>query len=108
MKKIFFIGILISSLNIFAQNFPGQHPELLVSKEIKVTDLEVDLQKFGYDGFYKDSNLKIEYASLKGIASKYSALVGKVFKVISCEPYINIIGINKFKLKLENTETGIV
>jgi len=108
-KRIMLItGILFAGFGIFAQNFPGQDVDLLVGKEIKVVEKAESLQEYGYDGFYKDSNLKKKYACCQSYNSKYKELVNKVFKVISYEPYTNSIGTKKFKLQIENVETGLI
>jgi hypothetical protein len=52
--------------------------------------------------------LKKKYDCCQSFNSKYESLVGKIFKVISYEPYTDNIGSNKFKLKIENPETGII
>lgn len=110
MKKLSLILFCIISANIFslAQNYPGQDVELLVGKEIRVKEMDESLQKYGYDGFYKDDNLKKKFACCQNYKSKYKDLVNKTFKVLSFEPYSNSIGTNKFKLKIENSETGII
>jgi len=108
MKKLIFIGLLFSYMSVFSQNFPGKDVELLVGKEIKVLEKAESLQQYGYDDFYKDSNLKKKYACCESYNSKYKELVNKVFKVLSYEAYTNSIGIEKYKLQIENPETGII
>ncbi len=105
-KNLITFGLLLVNLGLFAQNFPGKDVELLVGKEIKVLPKAESLQEYGYEGFYKDSNLKRKYACCQSYNSKYKALENKIFKVISYEPYTNSIGTNKFKLLIENEETG--
>jgi len=79
-KRIMLItGILFAGFGIFAQNFPGQDVDLLVGKEIKVVEKAESLQEYGYDGFYKDSNLKKKYACCQSYNSKYKELVNKVY-----------------------------
>ena len=109
MKKniILMVSIVISCLSVFSQNFPGKDVDLLVNKEIKVLPDESD-QKYGYKGFFKDTDLKRNYEKYSYSASKYDALVNKVFKVLSYEPYVDIIGTEYFRLKIENSETGII
>ncbi len=107
-KNLLLIGLLISGLSLLAQNFPGKDVELIVGKEIKVLEKAESLQKYGFEGFYKDPDLKRKYACCQSYNSKYDELVNKVFKVISYEPYTNNIGTDKFKLKIENKETGII
>lgn len=107
-KKMITLGLFFASFGLFAQNFPGKDVELLVGKEIKVLPKAESLQKYGYDGFYKDFNLKKKYACCQSYNSKYKELENKIFKVLSYEPYTNGIGTNKFKLQIENAETGII
>jgi hypothetical protein len=96
------------SLNTFGQDFPGKDVQLLVGRELKVKELAESLQKYGYNGFFIDEKLNKKYACCESYNSKYNYLAGKIFKVISYEPYTDIIGSDKFKLKLENSEIGII
>lgn len=108
MKRLLLLGLTVLCFNIFGQNFPGNDVQLLLGKELKVKELSTSLQSYGYDGFYTDSKLKKKYACCQSYNSKYESLAGKIFKVISSEPYTDNIGKNKFKLKIENSETGII
>ena len=110
MKKrlILIAGILIAGFGLCAQNFPGKDVDLLVGKELKVLEKSESSQEYGYDGFYRDSSLKKKYACCQRNNSKYKELVNKVFKVISYEPYTTSMGIKKFKLHIENAETGLI
>lgn len=108
MKKCFYVAILLISVVCFGQNFPGRSIQLLNGKELKVLPKEERSQKYGYSGFYKDDKLKKAYECCDSYNAKYSSLVGKVFKVVSYEPYKNSIGTEKFKIILENKETGII
>lgn len=98
--------MLISAV-IHAQ-FPANHPELLLGKEIKVIELDSTLHKYGYRNFYVSEDLKFgsNYSKENAGSSKYEKLVGKIFTVSAVIPYKNSIGEDKFKLKLENAETG--
>lgn len=108
IKLIFiFITLFLVDFCLIAQDFPGKDVELLAGREIRVKELSESLQKYGYDGFYKDENLKRKFACCQNYKSKYNVLVNKVFKVTSFQEYKSI-GTNKFKLKLENPETGII
>lgn len=106
-KVILFIATLFSTIS-YCQVFPGDLIELLSNKELKVLSKDESLQKYGYDDFYKDEKLKIKFDCCESYNSKYKSLVGKIFKVISYESYNNIIGALKYKLKIENLETGIL
>jgi hypothetical protein len=108
MRKILLLTVILISNYSFGQNFPGNDVDLLLNKEIKVKEKDESLQKYGYDHFYKNDKLKKKYDCCESYNSKYSGLVGKVFKVLSAEPYKNIIGTEKYKLKIENAETGII
>ncbi|KGO91627.1 hypothetical protein Q766_16480 [Flavobacterium subsaxonicum WB 4.1-42 = DSM 21790] len=81
-------------------NYPGEAVEMLEGKELKVQTLRESLQKFGYEGFYTDETVKKVYK--KGsLNTKYDALVGKVFKVISYKP-----NAGNYIIKLENSDIG--
>lgn len=108
MKKILLLTIILISSFSFGQNFPGNDVELLLNKEIKVQEKDEGLHKYGYESFYVNDMMKKKYDCCESYNSKYNGLVGKVFKVLSAEPYKNIIGTDKFKLKIENSETGII
>lgn len=81
---------------------------LLINKEIKVEGKSVGLQKYGYADFYVNDKLKRKYDCCESYNSKYSGLVGKVFRVLSVQSYKNSIGVVKYKLKIENPEIGII
>ena len=108
MRNLTLLSIFIFSINTFGQNFPGTEIQLLIGKELKVTEMSEPLQSLGYQGFFTDEKLKKIFSQNSIFQSKYNSLVGKIFKVISYEPYIDKLGSNKFKLKIENTETGII
>lgn len=107
MKKITLLFLLLSAF-AFSQNFAGKDVELYINKELKVKPVEANLQSYGYRGFYTDTDLKNVFSNGSGRSSKYESLVDKVFKVLSYEAYKNSIGTEKYKLKLENAEIGIL
>lgn len=101
--------MLLSFLSVNSQNFPGKDVQLLMNKQLKVKELEEYLQPYGYKNFYNNNKLKRKYKSKnKYDDTKYSDLVGKVFKVIAIEEYKNYSDQTKSMLKIENEETGIL
>lgn len=86
---------------MLAQDYPESHPELLIGKELKVKPTEESLHEYGFDGFYKDENLKKIYACCDKHNSKYSEMVNKVFKVLEVIPYVDAIHNPKLKLKMQ-------
>jgi hypothetical protein len=109
MKKLILFSLIVLSNLTYGQNFPGTSVDLLVGKELKVIEKDVVLQKFGYSDFYTNDSLNTHYDCCETVAnSKYKTLAGKVFKLISFEPYTDATGTEKFKLKIENSETGVV
>lgn len=106
MKKTILLLLLLISETTFSQNFPASNIELLSGKELKVLPKKENLQKNGYYDFYTDENLKKVYDENNTYNSKYSSLVGKIFKVIEILPYKTILGKDEFKLLIENNETG--
>lgn len=109
MKKLILYSFIVLSTLAYGQNFPAASVDLLIGKELKVREKEESLQKYGYREFYTDESLKLKFdASLSDANSKYESLVGKIFKLVSYEPYIDKTGAKKFKLKIDNAETGIL
>ncbi len=106
MKNVLLFIALFSASVLSAQNFSGESVALLEGKELKVKPLEKSGQKYGYREFYTDSDLKKVYKK-DGFNTKYSALSDKVFKVVSYEPFNSHVG-TKYKLKIENPDTGIL
>jgi hypothetical protein len=109
MKKIIlFLALIFISGISFGQNFPGDLVELLINKEIKVVERTENLQKYGYDNFYLNDKMEKKFDCCESYNSKYNSLVGKIFKVLSAEQFTNSIGAVLYKLKIENSETGIL
>lgn len=99
--------LLLITTCIFGQDiFPGKDTSLLSGQQLKVKPLDKMFQTYGYEGFYKDEKLKKKYECCDGSNSKYASLVDKVFKVVSITPYKDIIERDKYKIKLNNPETG--
>lgn len=107
MKRNILFGLLLFSAICYGQNFAGADVELLNDKELIVKELPQQVQKYGYKSFYTDYDFKKRYAP-NNYYSKYEALVGASFTVVSSEPYTNSNGDEKFKLKLESEEKGIL
>lgn len=97
---------LITTILFSQQNFPETDPSLLLNKKVKVLPRDPRLQKFGYDGFYKNDKMKQKYACCESFNSKYESLANKEFTVLSSEPYANILGDTLYKLKIHNDEIG--
>lgn len=51
MRNLTLLSILIFSINAFGQDFPGTDIQLLIGKELKVTEMSEPLQSLGYQGF---------------------------------------------------------
>jgi hypothetical protein len=105
MKNFLLAIAAIISFTAAAQNFPGEKIDLLTGRELKVLPKETNLHQYGYKNFYTDEKLKKVYKEKK-YATPYDELVGKIFKMISFEPYRSANGTLKFKIKIENPETG--
>ena len=104
MKKLLFLPLVLISCLCFAQDiFPAYDTSIISDKELKVMPLIEALRSEGYRGFYKDDKLKKKY-ELDGYNSKYSSLVGKIFKVKNIIPYTSSLGTQKFKLVLLSQE----
>jgi hypothetical protein len=107
MKRITLLFLMLSTF-AFSQNFAGKDVELYINKELKVKPVEDNLQSYGYRGFYTDIDFKNVFDSGSGRSTKYSSLVDKFFKVLGYEAYKNSIGVEKYKLKIENPEIGML
>jgi len=103
MKKItpLFLFILFATTGYTQSQFPAGHPEILLNKNVKITELAATLQEYGYRDFHKNEEMKITDKAIK-----HSQLAGKDFRVASVEPYEKY-GKKKFKIKLESAENGI-
>jgi len=104
MKKLLIAMLSVISITTFAQSpdFPDQNIELLEGKELLLKPLDESSQKYGYKEFYSDEAAKKIYK--KGsLFSKYSALAGKTFKVVSYKPEYS-----DYIIKLSNPDTGII
>lgn len=109
MKKIIlFLALIFTSGFSFGQNFPGDLVDLLLNKEIKVVERTENLQKYGYDNFFLNDKMEKKFACCESFNSKYNSLVGKIFKVLSAVQYTNSLGAVIYKLKIENSEIGIL
>jgi hypothetical protein len=107
MKKLILFSLIVLSNISYGQNFPGYNLDLLLGKELKVKEKSEALQKFGYSEFYTDDSLKTHYDCCETVDNtKYLSLVGKSFKMVSYEAYQDIAGVTKFKVKIDNSETG--
>jgi len=102
MKTFLFTLLYLFTFNAFAQslNFPGKSIEMLEGKELKVLPQKENQQQYGYKDFYTDEALKKIYKS-KNYSTKYEALAGKVFKVVSYKP-----SKGDYIITLHNDETG--
>ncbi len=98
--------MLCQSIITYSQNYPGKNIDLLVDKEIRVLEKREGLRRFGYRGFYESDRLTKVFACDKTLHTEYSALVGKVFRVLAARPNKNAIGTEKHILEIENPETG--
>ena len=104
MKKLLFIPLLLITCICLAQDiFPAYDTSIISNKELKVLPRPELLQSYGYEGFYKDDKLKKKYET-DGNNSRYSSLVGKIFKLKTIVPYTSSLGIQKFKLVLISQE----
>jgi len=102
MKQVLFALSLFFYVAVYAQDFPGKSIEMLEGKELRVMELPEDRQDRGYPNFFSDSGLRNGYKKKIVGYTKYSALVGKVFKVKSYKPINSVM----YAIELENKETG--
>lgn len=106
MKKIIFSALSVfMSLIAWAQDHPGEQVQLLLNKELKVSEIHPGLQSLGYRDFLTTPEVTYKniYKSDKDGNTPYNELVGKIFKVTQIIPYKD-----EFMLKLENAETGTI
>lgn len=107
MKVKLLLLVAIFSSTLYGQDlFPAYDTAMISGRELKVKPISETLQRYGYEGFYKDEKLKKKYECCDGINSKYKSLVDKIFKVVEIQPYTDIINQKKYRIKLNNTETG--
>jgi hypothetical protein len=109
MKKLILFSLIVLSNISFGQNFPGTNVDLLIGKELKVKEKDESLQKFGNNDFYSDATLKRKFNCCENKSNnRRKTLIGKIFRMISFEAYTDLMGVDKFKLKIENPEIGIL
>lgn len=124
MKKSFFTALLsFVIINIYAQNFPGKKPELLLNKMVKPKIIEENLQKYGYVNFYMNYDKKLKQIAdkpydkknkpfptdpLSPTSSDYLKMVGKEFRVLEVvESIPKYSSSNKeYIIVIENEEIG--
>ena len=109
MKKLILFSLIVLSNISYGQSFPGYNLDLLLGKELRVKEKKESLQRFGYKDFYTDDSLKTNYDCCETVDNtKYLSLAGKSFKMVSYEAYNDATGTTKFKLKVDNSETGTI
>jgi hypothetical protein len=109
MKKVILFFLIVLSSISYAQNFPSKNVEMLLGKDLKLKEKDESLQKFGVTDLYTDYDLKRNFNCCENANNnRYKTLLGKVFRMITFEPYTDVMGNEKFKLKLENPEVGIL
>lgn len=106
MKKLFLLLLLLPLHAICQTDFPGDDPILLMGKQLLVKPRDESLQKYGFEGFFKDEKLKKKFACCETFNSKYSSLVNKTFTVLSVDPMKDDIYFDDYVIKLHNAETG--
>ncbi len=61
MKTILTIFLLLIITYTFGQDiFPGNEISLISGQQLKVKPLDLNMQKRGYEGFYKDEKLQLK------------------------------------------------
>jgi hypothetical protein len=101
MKKITLLIVMLCSIAMAAQDYPGKAIEMLDGKELKVKKLLTPTSiERGYRGFYTDAKYQKIYKK-KGFGTDIKALEGKVFKVVS---YVKDMG--QYTVTLQNNEIG--
>lgn len=101
MRKITLLLCFTFTTILCQAQFPAQHPELLLNKEVKILPLSPVLQEYGYRDLHKTAEMKITEKAIK-----HSSIVQKTFIVTEVTPYEKY-GSVKFKIKLESTVNGI-
>jgi len=107
MKKIILLFAVLLSLPAIAQNNPGNMPQLLLNKEVKILPLPSYDQK-GYEKFYESEKMLFKYKKDKKFSDRTtpSALEGRVFKVTAVEHYKDM-GLNRIRFELTDDKDKI-
>lgn len=100
--------VLLPAFGIGQSVFPGNDTALIAGKQLRVKPLLPEIEKYGYEGFYKDDRLKKVLECCDGKGSKHASLAGEIFKVVSITPYESTLKRIKFVLKLTNDRFGTV
>ena len=99
MKITLLFTLLLSQL-MFGQNFPGNNPNLLLGKDLKILPKIEGLHKFGYEGFFEDDAMDKVFECCDSYKSKYNNMVGRVFKVTEVTPIKDVSNDGRYKIKL--------
>ncbi len=106
MKKLIFV-FLIASLG-YGQDFLGEDINLMVDQQLRIKELPSDLQRYGYDNFFRNIQMTRKFACCRNFNSRYEKLVGLVFIVKQISPYENRSGDILHTLKLEHPTVGVL
>ncbi|OYQ45562.1 hypothetical protein CHU92_01915 [Flavobacterium cyanobacteriorum] len=96
--------IFIATYVGHAQDSPGNRPELLLEKTVKIKPLsesELSYEK-GYNDFFINENLSKIYAENKNHRTKHEALANRIFKVVDVRPFESN-GIKNYVIQLQDT-----
>ena len=86
----------------WSKGFPYGNIAEIAGKRIKGGEMPLSLQKYGFAGLYKSKSMKSSqrWKENDSYNTRYESVSGKIFTIISVEPYVNIIGSNKYKVEL--------
>ncbi|MGQ2985028.1 hypothetical protein [Flavobacterium sp.] len=124
MKKtlLTFITILCN-LTLFAQNFPGTSPELLLNKIVKPKQIQEMFQQYAYEDFFiefdkekkqftkpEKDNKPLPTGPSYAPRSDYQKLVGKEFKVLAIYEMVPKYDWQKkqYAIELQSDEFGTI
>ena len=93
----------------WSKGFPHGEIEKIVGKRIKGDTISAGLQKYGFSSLYRSESMRTSqvWEGNGSYATKYEAVVNKIFTVVSATSYLDVLKARKFKVKLisENGET---
>lgn len=110
MKALFFSLVsMLSTVLAVAQDYPGDMPELLLNKQLRVKPLSEESKSYGYRDFYTTPDMLTTkgYKHLNSSSTPHNELEGKIFTVANVES-VGSQQYPSFRLTLKSEEMPVL